>query len=132
GRLDRAVLVTAERLLEELGERARLHEVPPTPRSDLAVEERAQQLDGEVAPGHASDLGEELGGQDRDVGLAQTGRLEYVDDLVGDDRPGHDLADGAGDLEIDGEITWYGGAEFALEDFLAIIGHAATPGSRIV
>jgi hypothetical protein len=38
----------------------------------------------------------------------------------------------SGDLELEGEITWYAGAEFALDDFLAIIGRAATPGSRIV
>jgi hypothetical protein len=33
---------------------------------------------------------------------------------------------------LEGEITWWGRAEFALEDVLAIAGKAATPGSRIM
>ena len=40
---------------------------------------------------HALDLGEELLGEDGDVGLVEAGRLEDVDDALGCDGAGDDL-----------------------------------------
>src|SRR5208282_4891481 len=68
-RLDRAIPVFAQRLLQELGERARLDDVAPRPSSNLARQQLLQKLDGEVPLRHAADLGEEFVGKDRDVRL---------------------------------------------------------------
>jgi hypothetical protein len=35
-----------------------------------------------------------------------------------------------GDFRLEAEVTWYGGAEFALDDFCAIVGRAAAPGDH--
>jgi hypothetical protein len=36
-----------------------------------------------------------------------------------------------GDFVLDAEVTWYGGADFALDDFRAIVGRAASSGDHI-
>jgi hypothetical protein len=43
--------------------------------------------------GEAPHLGQELIREDGDVGLLEPSRREQVDDLVGGDGPGDDLAD---------------------------------------
>jgi len=92
-RLNRAVLVAAQGLLQELGEGARLNHIPPRPHPDLAFEQLLEQLDGEVPLWHPANLGEELIGQDRDVGPLQASGGEDVDDLVGRHSPRDNLAD---------------------------------------
>jgi hypothetical protein len=67
---------------------------------DLALQQLLQQLDGEVALRHAAHLGQELVGEDRDVGLLEAGGGEDVDDLVGHHRLGDDLADGVVQLFV--------------------------------
>jgi hypothetical protein len=43
---------------------------------------------------HAEDVGQEFVREDRDVWLLEAGRRKDVHHLIGNDRPGDDLADG--------------------------------------
>jgi hypothetical protein len=60
----------------------------------LVVEQFAQGLEGEVLLFGLGDLGEELVGEDGDVGTGDAGGGEDVDDLGGDDRAVDELGDG--------------------------------------
>ena len=69
-RLDGAVLVASDRLLQHLGEGARLDDVLALRRVLISpFSSLLQQLDGEVPLRHAAHFGQELVGEDRDVGL---------------------------------------------------------------
>jgi hypothetical protein len=61
---------------------------------DLASSSLRSSLDGQVPVRHPAHLGQELVGQDRDVGLLQAGGREDVDHLVRGHRLRHDLPDG--------------------------------------
>jgi hypothetical protein len=103
--LDRAVLVAADGLFQHLGERARLHDVLLPAHAELSVQELLQELDGEVLLRHAAHFGEELVGEDRDVGLLEPSCGEDVDDALRSDRAREDLADGVVELLLGPRIA---------------------------
>jgi hypothetical protein len=86
GRLDGAILVAADRLLQHLGERSRLHNICAPPCVQLALKQLAQQLHCEVLLGHAAHLSQELLRQDRDVGLFEARCGEDVHNTFRRDR----------------------------------------------
>ena len=92
---DGAVPVAAQGLLQHGAERARLDDVPPPARGDFALQQLLQQFDGQVALRYAPDLGQEVVGQDRHVGLVQAGRGENIGHARGRDRARDDLPHGA-------------------------------------
>ena len=92
GRLDGAVAVAAQGVLQHLGERPGLHQVLAPPDGHFALQQPLQQLHRQVGPVHVPDLGQELVVEHRDVGPVQPGRREYVGHPLGGHRPGDDLA----------------------------------------
>src|SRR5271166_3624506 len=93
GGLDGAVLVELDRLLQHLQEGAGLDHVLAGASLDLVVQELAEKLQGQVLVRKAAYLGQELVGEDRDFGFLQAGVGENVNDAVGGDRLGYELAD---------------------------------------
>jgi len=63
-----------------------LHDVALRAGFDLVIQQLAQDLQREVALGHGGDLGEELFGEDGDIGFFESGGGEDVDDLIGSNR----------------------------------------------
>jgi len=63
-------------------EGTRLDDVVFGPCLDLALEQFLQQFDGQVALGHPPDFSQEFIGEDGDIGAAEAGRREEVDDLI--------------------------------------------------
>ena len=61
---------------------------------DFAVQELAQQLDGEIFLRHPANLGQKVVGQNRNVGLLQTGGGKNVHDFIGCNGTGNNLPDG--------------------------------------
>src|SRR5206468_2803974 len=66
----------------------------PGPRLNFVVQKLSEQLDGEVLLRNVSNLGEELFGENRDVGLLQARGGEDVDDSLGRDSLGDELPHG--------------------------------------
>ena len=81
-------------MLEHFGEGAGLDEVLAAADGQLAFEEFLQEFYSEVAVRHVADLGQEVVGQDGNVGFVETGGGEYVDDAFGYHGLGDDLANG--------------------------------------
>jgi hypothetical protein len=83
-----------DRLLQKFAERATLDHVLSPAALDLALQELPQQLHGQVLLRHPPHLGQELLGEDRDLGLLQARGREEVHHALGRDGAGDDLADG--------------------------------------
>ena len=94
-RLDGAVLVLADGLLQHLGEGPGLHHVASRARVLISsLSSFCSSSTARLRCGRSSHLGEELVREDRDVGLLQPGGGEDVDHLLGRHGLGDDLPDG--------------------------------------
>jgi hypothetical protein len=92
-RLDCPVLILAHGLVEQVGEGARLDDIPLRPRLDFTLEQLLQHLDGKVSLRHPLHFGKELVGKNGNVGSLETSGGENVHDLVGHHSLGNDLPD---------------------------------------
>ncbi len=85
-RLNGAILVAMNRLLQHIGERPRLHHILPHATGNLALEQLLKQLHSEIALRHTPHLIQKLVRQYRDIRLVQTRRGKNIRHLVGRHR----------------------------------------------
>ncbi len=99
-RVDEAVVVPLQRLLEQFPERLRLGEVSRLPPPDLVRQQLLEQLEPQVLLRLVLEGLEELVVEDRDVGALDAGRLEDVHHALGLDVVVHQVAHGLFDRAL--------------------------------